>query len=932
MARTRLLETTRQCLSQRRSAAEYEQILAAYSKHEKTNGVLIISSLVQASTHAYWHNDPLLSVYLRSIILSKRATVRDCLYVCIRAWQRQSSDETVHENQAMVVRQLIADLAILVSNTTLHAPEVSVCIVLCSRWLQKICSLLAADGKATTQDFHPLANALATLLVTLLNAHQIVNTLDSATGISTHSIKNAVKSAIRASADDFPIISLQLSSEASRHSVFDDSTLDGKHSLSTSHTTALEFEQSLTEPPIVATRTATYVLLQTLLSKSLTIDDQALYNYLAVRHVSDAAAMFNDLLYASFDVLTKPPYSEDSVYQTQCCIFLFNKLPVILAEIASSLQVVSAESYLLELWTELCTSQRRNTVAIAKQFMHICSLHHLISAEQAQNVLGDTTDVIATKGLVRKQALVSQVTANASRGTRLVDELSKNDGNVAAFVHAIVDTVAEWCQKRETHHLKELSNKILRQPFVINSIAMFVTPSDFLGPLCCLLDEWSWEDIHGESQPMYEEFGSILLLVMVFKFKLGLTDEHLGLHSRTGFLARYLTLGHSEKQLKRMSSEEESRLGDWIHNLYESEGISDEVTSRCSAKDFHLMVPTLLHQSLAAFRAGKLPQERLEGGLDYLLEPFLLPSLLLTFTWLAHAVIRDHDSAIIAIRRLSRTPENPETRKLHSTIMSISRSIFSAALQTRSLLPHYSDVLTLFDHYPLLDAAFAESQNIPSDSLSSIDGPIVKAQKAIVDLVMSTSFEFQPVLVTNAILASGPSSVVMCLITLLVQNASASRFQSLIDIIATIVACSNADGISLADSLRLLHARLEILLDRGVPLSLQAMLYLYRRVNLYIDALTSHPPAGKHDSNNEDLELMDVNLDQTIQDMESSKTAPIVAPAPISDQSLNEATGMTVDLEAANDLNIGDLNGMTDWNDEFQMDEIETLDFDEYYS
>jgi mediator of RNA polymerase II transcription subunit 5 len=54
-----------------------------------------------------------------------------------------------------------------------------------------------------------------------------------------------------------------------------------------------------------------------------------------------------------------------------------------------------------------------------------------------------------------------------------------------------------YCQTKETQYLKDVANAIIRKPAAINIIALFIRPSFFLGPLCNLLDEWRWDEIHG---------------------------------------------------------------------------------------------------------------------------------------------------------------------------------------------------------------------------------------------------------------------------------------------------------------------------------------------------------------------------------------------------------------------------------------------------
>ena len=115
----------------------------------------------------------------------------------------------------------------------------------------------------------------------------------------------------------------------------------------------------------------------------------------------------------------------------------------------------------------------------------------------------------------------------------------------------------------------------------------------------------------GESQPVYEEFGSILLLVLASKRRLALTISELGMQE--GFVARYLDQEGTEIALSEESSK---HLGDWIYAMYVAEGLSDEVTTTCSPQEFYLLVPSLLRQSILAFQKGKLNLDALKGGLD----------------------------------------------------------------------------------------------------------------------------------------------------------------------------------------------------------------------------------------------------------------------------------------------------------------------------
>lgn len=54
-----------------------------------------------------------------------------------------------------------------------------------------------------------------------------------------------------------------------------------------------------------------------------------------------------------------------------------------------------------------------------------------------------------------------------------------------------------YCAGKETHHLKDLANAMLRKPESIDALAMFIRPTYWLSPIGTLLDQWRWDDIHG---------------------------------------------------------------------------------------------------------------------------------------------------------------------------------------------------------------------------------------------------------------------------------------------------------------------------------------------------------------------------------------------------------------------------------------------------
>ena len=122
--------------------------------------------------------------------------------------------------------------------------------------------------------------------------------------------------------------------------------------------------------------------------------------------------------------------------------------------------------------------------------------------------------------------------------------------------------------------------------------------------------------IIAEHHPVYDEFGSILLLVLVFHQHLDLPDNELGISYADSFILKYIRRGRNSRDPSELSEQEKMLLGGWIKGLFEAEGISDELMSTCSPQDFYLLVATLFDQSLKACEVGVLGLETLKGGFE----------------------------------------------------------------------------------------------------------------------------------------------------------------------------------------------------------------------------------------------------------------------------------------------------------------------------
>lgn len=121
----------------------------------------------------------------------------------------------------------------------------------------------------------------------------------------------------------------------------------------------------------------------------------------------------------------------------------------------------------------------------------------------------------------------------------------------------------------------------------------------------------------GEYQPVYDEFGAVLVLVLAFikRYDLTYTDINIGPET---FVARLITKGSQSISPDELTEEQGKHLGNWLKGLFDSgnEGLSNDVFSSCRPQDFYLIVPTLFHQTIVALSAGILSFESVKGGLE----------------------------------------------------------------------------------------------------------------------------------------------------------------------------------------------------------------------------------------------------------------------------------------------------------------------------
>ncbi|KAF3491982.1 uncharacterized protein GIQ15_01499 [Arthroderma uncinatum] len=414
----------------------------------------------------------------------------------------------------------------------------------------------------------------------------------------------------------------------------------------------LEFESRVVDIPPVSSRAGLYIYVNSLLVGRPLIDDNVLINYLNNRYGGNHMALVEELITASFDVLSNGMYRNEP-HKTMFLFraFLVNKLPPFLADLAGS--VVEP------IPVELCITR-----ALARV---------------DPNTFPSFSEIFSMHG----NSVLSDINNSPERAEQLLSGIESMDGNAKAIVEAI----AEYMQL------------LVAQAASVGYYVIVQKPVEHIAASMCFIGflEMGGGPRQGESQPVYDEFGSVLLLVLAFKYKYDLSYQDLGVYNPDSFMCRLLEKGASSQKLEDLTEKQTHNLGAWITALFIAEGISDESMSSCSPQEFYLLVATLFSQSLSACEAGKLEFDTLKGGFEYLLEPFLLPSLVMALTWLSKHIWKSGTDLTTSLRLLSTlvkpTSISGEAQEIHRTVLSITaRALEDELKDAKARHPSRTDI------------------------------------------------------------------------------------------------------------------------------------------------------------------------------------------------------------------------------------------------
>ncbi|OAL28349.1 hypothetical protein AYO20_09466 [Fonsecaea nubica] len=819
MTVSKWLTLARQCLLRRISVEDFGNLLRNHDG--EIDGKRLFGALVECRESFCQPGDPLVSLYIDYIATAGIVVISDALVILTKRWNGTRSPVT--QGALACYNDTLQDLTMVIVSPKFKtgAAEARLALQISSRWLSTLARQASrGDSEPPGMELSSTIELLAFLMASMTATDAGLESLSIAKSpeqkdkyVAVDNLRTLVKQAFELCLPLYSTLSSQLMERINtvlKHiNLLDDgSAQPGNAPAPASEIQALQFQVSIADSQLVASKAGTMLYLESLLFAGSTIDDGGTVHWLSARHQNDYQSMFIDVFTSSFSILKAQTITPGrTLCMQQCQIFIQNKLPALLSMIsASSFNSFNTEQAMTDSWHQVVSLlSSQDLLLTGARLLHVCTLHHLLPAQIAVQLVGNEDTLKGlSKGLYAKDDLVAQVHANPMRGPKLVEELTRNDGSAGFISQAVVEISPML-----------YFGDLLRSIALLYSFVLTIFWDHFVG---------SWTSGDGMkymAQPVYDDFGAIFLLIL-----------------KDGFLARYLEHEHNEESLENLSEERKLHLGNWINALYLAEGLRDELFTNCSPHDFYLLIPTLLRQSMTAHQQGKLTHDSLQAGLDYLREPFLLPSLISAMDWVAEVFQHERMVAGKVLEALIKPPGPLESRDIHHTILTLCAPRLKLRLKTIGAQDNDVDsILKTLDQCPDFSFVSERERETPNPGTLNI------IQHCLANLITSTTaldigeappFEDISALVSRAVQVHGPQSTLRAMVGVLLQLSDSHVFLYALDALTTAV-CMAGNG--LRDALRLQYHDLGSLLKSGETLAAEGVVRLYRQVETYTNLL-----------------------------------------------------------------------------------------------
>ncbi|KAF2770130.1 Med5-domain-containing protein [Teratosphaeria nubilosa] len=698
--------------------------------------------------------------------------------------------------------------------------------------------------------------------------------------------------------------------------------------------TGQQIVECVSDVPVIHTKAGLYVYLNSCLCARPLTNDLSMLGYLQARYNGDNQTLAVDLLTASFDVLANALLRKERNEDLRLIrSFICNKIPTLLAMLSGYLAPMTAESCIqmafignisMDVLPPISAGDKEIREILKRtrlEFLQACALFGLVTESTIATI---TQEPITLPKIARynKDGLVAQCSSNLARFDGLLEELKAMQGNAAAIAGCLVQVVNNLCSSKDTMSLKGVCNSLIKHVPDMDIVLQYAQPGDVVYPLAVLLHDWAHDQDQTEFTPSYEEFASILLFTLAFIHRYSITKSDVPALSAGNFV---FTLIQNITSAGGLSDEQNGQLSKWIDGLFatdehgETSGISDEVMRQCPPQDFYRLVPSLFEQSLLACRSGLLSIPVFKGGLELLLEPFLLPSLIGGLSWLTRHSFEDHGDADVLLQVLDKLLKPPgssqDTQAMHKAVLVMVAVPLTRSLQDlgrkrpdkKAAAVGLIEILKPYTQQVIQRTSKASRSELlgwiegATNGDTARSGLIRTVQSSVSALTSWMQGNPPPAYTHRLILAAievcGTGNVLSALVEVLKNlTASGSGAQAL-DVCAAIICAPSApvsvrSSASLRDELQLTIANTDGILEKPLD-SAEALVRLARRVEtqLTMPQLAQLPIA---------LPIQEQSTDQIMQDLGlTTETGAAVGTDAIDAGQTNAADTAVPDFTAA---------------------------------
>ncbi|KAK7550831.1 mediator of RNA polymerase II transcription subunit 5 [Phyllosticta citricarpa] len=753
------------CLRKRLATDDYDKLARDLRARIPKDGAALSEALLRPKTLSAFYFDPLVVVYLeRSLALDllDPPHILEALFRHAReanaatdrsqpeSWNVKSQSYVSPELEELVFARL--SRAYMINERPKKVSEAQKTLALLTKWMSTMSSTQAAESvinsiaEGTQGHRTTTIMSLGLLVIAVLEHPKIAGVLEKA---SPKWVSKALSESITAFMPHLSQASLQLADRLGmlqkQYSLTDHAAnaVDDGSANNGLDVAVLQLE-TVMDLPVINTRAGLYVFINSILAARPLTDDHMILNYLQARYKGDIQSLAIDLITASFDVLAANSAYRSETNETLFNFrsFLVNKVPTLLTVLASSM--------FSPLTPEMCITQALNHIDrnafpsfsqafgdgvsvnsalsdVRQDFLFACALHQLIPEASIERLLGETPmNGVSEKHV--KENLVAQCSNNFERVEEYLNEMEAMDGNAGTIVAAMTEVIRNLCMARDTVSLKTICNALSRKPRSLDVILQYTSPASILQPLCQLLDSWKHEEEQSEYQPVYDEFGAVLLLIQAFVLRHDLKSVDLGVEDGS-FIAQLIERGHVSIVQEELSEEQKKYLDGWVRGLYGSDGISDDLLKSCRPQDFYLLVPTIFNETVYACSVDAVSIDEVKSGLEFLLETFLLPSLVGAVFWMTSRALeqtpKEIDITLQILSRLIRPASiSGDAQAIHSSIVSmVARRLEHCLRKLQYRYPSRSDISGLLD----IISSSHDYERTPYCSFSEIDAWIANS-------------------------------------------------------------------------------------------------------------------------------------------------------------------------------------------------------------